>query len=589
MSELEFTDFAPTADNIGFSVNGALDVMRGCARMGAKVHEHGFVYLVDMMPRLVQARAGSDRVTGDSAVVQAARVSYGGGEKTPKEDAALIRYLMRHQHTTPFEMCLAGDTRIPTMPCPGAQRKTYTIREIAEAFANPTRENASVRLVHVRTVDADGTIRATRVKFAKCTGRKPTFRVKTAGPLSREIVVTDNHPILTPNGYRDVRTLRVGDQIMANGAAVASAAQLRELWSDGATLLEVAELLGVSRTTAFRRLRDAGVNTAKRTGWHRKSEGTHNDPRAIARRVCTARVCCVCGHPAAEVHHLDENPHNNDPANLAAVCRVCHKAFHNDPFQLCVYATEIVSIEPSGVQDVYDLEVEDANHNFVAEGIVVHNCEFKFHVSLPIFIARQWIRHRTANVNEVSARYTELPDKYYLPGEWRRQSTSNKQGGEETMEYIPPMAYLDTEERMDTAETAEEIALREYHARLKAGVSRELARTCLPVSMYTEWYWKCDLHNLLRFLALRSDSHAQKEIRDYADVMIAILDRVVPVTMQAWRDYVVDSVRLSAPELKALRRYLRTLLPDNVEVPSLESGNERENTEWTNKFRQLLE
>jgi len=289
-----------------------MDVMGGYLRISRKVHEHGLVALVDMMPRLVQVRKGDIPSTGDSAVVQAARVSYGGGEKTPEEDEALIRYLMRNQHTTPFEMV-----------------------------------------------------------------------------------------------------------------------------------------------------------------------------------------------------------------------------------------------------------------------------EFKFHVSLPIFIARQWIRHRTASVNEVSARYTELPDNYYLPGEWRQQGKGNKQGGEEPMEYTP-RTYDESCEPC----VVEDLSIHEYHARLEAGMSRELARTCLPVSIYTQWYWKIDLHNLLRFLSLRADSHAQKEIRDYADAIIDIIEPLVPVTMKAWRDYVVNSVKLSALEVAALRAEIAELRGTPT-IKGLSTSNQRENAEWEAKKKTL--
>ena len=203
--------------------------------------------------------------------------------------------------------------------------------------------------------------------------------------------------------------------------------------------------------------------------------------------------------------------------------------------------------------------------------------EFKFHVAMPIFVARQWIRHRTANVNEYSARYSIVPDRFYKPtiDEVRKQSASNRQGGEERF-------AADAAAAPDEARTAEEF-LRylddaeamygRYQKLTEAGVSREMARIALPVSVYTEWYWKCDLHNILRFLSLRMDSHAQEEIRIYADAMHALLQPIVPLTMEAFEDYEMGSVRLTRLELAALRSRSDTLATDN----------KREQAEWAAK------
>ena len=141
--------------------------------------------------------------------------------------------------------------------------------------------------------------------------------------------------------------------------------------------------------------------------------------------------------------------------------------------------------------------------------------EFKFHIAMPIFVARQWIRHRTANVNEYSARYSIMPDRFYRPSidNVRKQSTSNRQGGDE------PMDVGTAEEFLKLLEDSEALYSR-YHDLTEKGVAREIARAALPVSVFTEWYWKCDLHNILHFLSLRMDKHAQIEIRDYATAMV---------------------------------------------------------------------
>ncbi|MCG3124134.1 MAG: Thymidylate synthase ThyX [Phycisphaerales bacterium] len=216
--------------------------------------------------------------------------------------------------------------------------------------------------------------------------------------------------------------------------------------------------------------------------------------------------------------------------------------------------------------------------------------EFKFHVSMPIFVARQWIRHRTANVNEYSGRYSILPDRFYVPplDAIRKQSASNRQGGEEVFSVANGSG--DGAGAADELRTAEDFLqylkdVEQFYSRYlglaEKGVSRELARIGLPVNMYTQWYWKCDLHNILRFLSLRLDPHAQAEIRVYAAAMEALLEPLVPHTLEAWRDYEWGSVRLSRLEVEAVQRWRA-----GGEI-GLESSNKREQAEWQDKARQL--
>ena len=170
-------------------------------------------------------------------------------------------------------------------------------------------------------------------------------------------------------------------------------------------------------------------------------------------------------------------------------------------------------------------------------------CEIKLHVKLPIFVARQWIRHRTASVNEVSGRYSVLSEEYYVPEEENilPQSNTNKQGREEGAKIMIPNSKV--RELMDRGGTE---AFELYNSFLDIGVARELSRIVLPVSTYTEWYWKIDLHNLFHFLKLRMDSHAQWEIRQYAEEIFKLVKLWVPVAAQAWLDYQHNSLTLSA-------------------------------------------
>ncbi|MXW55849.1 MAG: FAD-dependent thymidylate synthase [Gemmatimonadales bacterium] len=180
--------------------------------------------------------------------------------------------------------------------------------------------------------------------------------------------------------------------------------------------------------------------------------------------------------------------------------------------------------------------------------------EFKFHCSMPMFVARQWIRHRTASVNELSARYSLLPLLFYKPDheQFAYQSRLNNQGRE--TDPAPDALYRNAIDRWEQlrAEAADS-----YGWLLSEDVARELARIDLPLSTYTQWYWKIDLHNLLHFLRLRVDSHAQWEIQEYGRVMAGMLQRVAPLSYEAWVDYEVLGARLSAGELEVLRSLLR--------------------------------
>jgi len=159
--------------------------------------------------------------------------------------------------------------------------------------------------------------------------------------------------------------------------------------------------------------------------------------------------------------------------------------------------------------------------------------EFKFHCVMPIFVARQWIRHRTASVNELSARYSLMPLLYYRPAQaqFELQSRSNRQGREGG---APAEVYADAVRRWDSLR---EDAGGAYAWMLEQDVARELARIDLPLSTYTQWYWKIDLHNLLHFLTLRVDPRAQWEIQEFARVMAGMVKRVAPLTYEAWIDY----------------------------------------------------
>ena len=211
-------------------------------------------------------------------------------------------------------------------------------------------------------------------------------------------------------------------------------------------------------------------------------------------------------------------------------------------------------------------------------------CEIKFHVKLPIFVARQWIRHRMANVNEYSARYSILDREFYVPApeNLAAQSSVNRQGrgdvlqGEEAAEVLRLLqgdaaqtydhyAYMLNEDGVDPT---------------RQGLARELARMNLTLNTYTQWYWKSDLHNLLNFLSLRADAHAQYEIRVYAEAMLKAVEAWVPQTYAAFRDYRMGAVTLSAGMLAVVKRLLAG---DQVDQP----GSNLSKREWTELMQAL--
>jgi len=233
-------------------------------------------------------------------------------------------------------------------------------------------------------------------------------------------------------------------------------------------------------------------------------------------------------------------------------------------------------------------------------------CELKLHVKLPMFVARQWIRHRTASVNEYSARYSILSNEFYIPeaDDIEPQSKTNNQGRDGE---LPEHVQMDMRTTIDmhganSYQVYEELLNgwpwfdaegdtlpnngnphRSQHEE-GHGMARELARMVLPMNAYTEWYWKVDLHNLLHFLSLRSDPHAQKEIRVYADVICRIVADWLPNVWDAHVDYRVNAHSFSGPEMDALRELLAESGQIELGIPMVEGMSNREHMEFEKKL-----
>lgn len=212
--------------------------------------------------------------------------------------------------------------------------------------------------------------------------------------------------------------------------------------------------------------------------------------------------------------------------------------------------------------------------------------EFKFHCKLPIFVARQMIRTRTANVNELSGRYSEMPEEYYIPGELRVQSLTNTQGSEGSL------SEAQTQSTKGLMRLQSQDAFKFYYRLLEEEVAREQARIVLPLSTYTEWYWKIDLKNLLHFLALRCDSHAQEEIQVYGNAILDLIRPIVPWAIEAWEDYSPyrGGMILTRYEVEAIRRLVENELGNDkywAEDLNIYVDSKLEQNEWKEKAKKL--
>ncbi|OQW57918.1 MAG: thymidylate synthase (FAD) [Nitrospira sp. ST-bin4] len=186
-----------------------------------------------------------------------------------------------------------------------------------------------------------------------------------------------------------------------------------------------------------------------------------------------------------------------------------------------------------------------------------------FHAKMPIFVARQWVRHRTARLNEISGRYSVMEDEFYVPPQeqLRRQSQNNKQArGEEELS-------ADVQERiLELLKKDQSNVYSNYEGMLNDGLARELARINLPLSLYTQWYWQIDLHNLFHFLKLRLDSHAQYEIRAYGEVMATMAKAVAPLAYEAFEEHILYAVKLSRSSREKLQKVLESMDQSSSEV-----------------------
>ena len=614
------------------------------------VLDDGFVCLVDLMG-------------DDSAVIQAARVSYGEGTRHVSDDRTLIRYLMRHRHTTPFEMaeikllvrvpmdcwrqwnrhrtaCLAERTEV-YFDLPGGikrrgnQLHKLTIEDIWLRFQptqNHTRPDRQrnrcfrrlrVQQMNLRQIDEQNLeIQHTRLKNVYKNGVKPVFRMTLAD--KKQIECTADHRFLFSDGWNSLSgatglcvknakaVWETGEYyVYVNGVEVECPVHyqdrtwLNEQYNVQCRRIEdIAKDCGVSYHTIRKWIGKHGIQHEKggrsKDPWN-KGQVYQLGPRELShawrevnRRsrsgpasnfwkggVSTQResigrwttqiahkihqrngwTCQLCHQRAGELHchHIvpvwaDESL-ALDEDNLTTLCGNCHRNINGRELNYVerlggppvktewkkrprvpwnkLKRAKLVRVERFefvGEKETYDLEVEGPNHNFIANGMVTHN-----------------------SVNEYSTRYSVAVDSAQttLGHLWRSQAKDNRQGSDD---LLP----VEIGERLTEAELRLHDELRKtYQDRLDVGVAREQARKDLPLSTYTEAYWKIDLHNLLHFLSLRMDAHAQKEIRDYATTIgEQIVKPLFPIVWEAFEDYRIGAMSLSRLDLGVIGRLL---------------------------------
>ncbi len=656
-----------------------------------KVLDDGFIRVIDYM--------GSDQ-----SVVQAARVSYGAGTKKVSQDRGLIRYLMRHRHTTPFEMCeIKFHVRVPMdtwrqwirhrtaclaegteiyfdlpggIPRCGNQLYKLKIEDIWRKFQpprntrrpdkqrNPFFRKERVKGMCLRQVNEDTLkIQHTRIVNVYKNGKKPVYRITLED--GKQIEATADHRFFFKDGWKTlfqatgvyqkdgIAIWNTGDYYLyINGAEVEipplyqdrewlnnqynirkrkiediavdckvsyhtirkwirrhglqheKGGRSKEPWNKGKNYRPGRRQLSEKWKEANRRARAGAASNFWKGGGSSQRESVGRWTTQIAPKIHAQNhwTCQLCHQRRSDLHCHHIVPVWADPSlakdetNLTTLCSDCHRKIHGNelayitilkgpsvwkrwekrPRQAWNKLTvarlmKIVDIQYVGFKMTYDLEVEGPFHNFIANGIVTHN-----------------------SVNEYSTRYSIAIDaaQTTAPGEWRLQAPGNRQGS---------AGFVDakTGEKLSQREAElQKLAREVYEERLAAGVAREQARKDLPLSTYTEAYWKIDLHNLLHFLSLRMDEHAQYEIRRYAEIIgQEIVSRWCPLVWEAFLDYRINALSLTRLE-SALIREIEAGNPGKARQLAVEFGwlpadpnapvkRHRERNECEEKFRQL--
>lgn len=529
-----------------------------------------------------------DYMGGDDRIVQAARVSYGDGTKTKREDAALIDYLMRNKHTSPFEQvvitfhmkmpifvarqiirhrtarCLAADTVISfdlTKPNSDFRHSPLTIKQLWDRWQpsvnkipsqqrNPFFKKERVQGMKLRYLDmVTGEVKHTKLLDVVHNGKQQLWKVTFAD--GKTLRATEDHVVFTDRGEMSLRdAYEDGALFITTGKSVPAHPELppytaKELANEEWRVVPEFEgkylvsNLGRIKTTINTRngILDKPqlkkITICKKTNYAVVSLSTKGKSylRSVHRLVLETFVGPRPNN--MEARHLDSIRCNPRLSNLEwgttkenAEDRVASPLGGHQRLSACF--VEAVSMVKDKVEDVYDLIVDNENHNFFANGILVHNC------------------------NEISGRYSILKDEFYvpLPDRMQKQHDKNKQGSADELIENP-------QEWTEFMADEQASAYAQYQEYLETGLSRELSRINLPLSTYTEWYWQIDLHNLFHFLRLRLDSHAQYEVRVYAQVMAEIAKVIAPSAYAAAEEHILHAKTFSRTELRMIEHIIK--------------------------------
>lgn len=536
-----------------------------------------------------------------------------------EEDRHLTRYLMNHSHTTPFEMvtvkfmvqvpmdcwrqwvrhrtaCLTGDTELVfERPCDG---KAYrmSISEVYDKF-QPT-ENATrpdkqknaffkrerVQAMNLRCLDENQLVPSiTKIVDIWQTGIKQVFKVTTTN--GETIRCSEDHLIHTPFGWFKLKDLGIGASISTIRSNISKVVpKLNDIdesleewvpirnWEDYYEISSqgrVRRIVGGKGSRSHGRCKKITINNG------RASVSLNRPGEQIVVRIHREMLLSFNILPdypeQTHVCHNDGNSLNNTLDNLrwgTPMENSTDTIEHGRSTKLSYVVTNISSIIPDGKEMTYDIEVEGPYHNFSANDIVVHN-----------------------SINEYSTRYMEALDFFQVtePTEWRLQSTDNKQGSSgfltewpENEEDSPKTREWTAGEWLSDQERLfQKVAIDLYQKRIALGVAKEQARKDLPLSTYTRAYWQCNLHNIFHFLRLRMDSHAQLEIRSFANVMFEIIKQICPVACEAFEDYVLHAKRFSRMEMEIIRTYFHLQnFSQDVQTNSIQKPSSMTYREW---------
>ena len=478
------------------------------------VLNHGFVALVDYM--------GSDE-----SIEHAARVSYGYGTRKRSATRGLIRYLRRHLHTTPSEMVeLKFHCAMPMFVArQWVRHRTACLAEGTDVFFDlPGAEARGRRQLYKLPIEEIWRrFQPTRNRTRPDKQRNPFHR---RDRLRRMKLRQVNEDTLACQHTRIVDVYRNGPKpvfrmVLEDGKSIEATSDHRFLFGTGWGTLRRATGLREAGGRAVWRHGDYFVYV---NGAAEERPASYRDPIRLQREYRGHRRS-LAGSIAGRELEFVERP-GGPPVKSEWVPRPRIPWNRLDKARL----VRIKRIEFVGERETYDIEVEGPYHNFVANGIVTHN-----------------------SINEYSGRYSLMPLLFYSPDaeNFSLQSSVNNQGRE--ADAAPERLYGDAIRRWEEVRAS---ASRAYAWMVQEDVARELARIDLPLSTYTQWYWKIDLHNLLHFLTLRVDDHAQWEIQEFGRVMAGMLKRVAPLSFEAWIDYQVCGDKLSRMEIEALARLL---------------------------------